>query len=61
MHYMHASFPQRSEEGLGSPETGVTDICGSPHGFWEQNPRSSEKEATWITAALSLQINNEGF
>lgn len=34
MHHMHACWPRRPEEDVGSVGTGVTDACGPPCGFW---------------------------
>lgn len=38
VYLMHAWDPQRSEEGIGSPRTGVADGCKPPCVFWELNP-----------------------
>jgi hypothetical protein len=32
MYHVHAWSPQRSQEGMGSPGTGVTDSCNLAHG-----------------------------
>jgi hypothetical protein len=35
---VHVWCPQRPEEGVRSPSSGVTDGCESPYGEWESNP-----------------------
>jgi hypothetical protein len=42
--------PLEAKEGIGSPENGVTDVCGPPlsYGCWELNPGPLEK----VTSAL---------
>lgn len=46
---------QRTEEGLGSPGTGVTDGGESPSGYWESNFTSLEKRPVLLTSEISLQ------
>lgn len=49
-----AWFPQRPEEGVGSPGTGVTDGCQLPCGFWESNPDPQKEQPVLLTAGPSL-------
>lgn len=38
-----------AEEGIGSPETGVTDGCELSRGWWELNSGPLEKEQALLT------------
>ena len=35
--YVSLVFMKRSEEGVGSPRTGVIDGCEPPNGYWVLN------------------------
>ena len=35
VYHVHVYCPGRSEEGIGSPGTGITDRCTLPSGCWE--------------------------
>lgn len=35
VYHVHVYCPRRSEEGIGSPGTGITDRCTLPSGCWE--------------------------
>lgn len=43
VHRIHVWFLWRSEEGVRSPETGVTGGCEPPSGCWESNLGSLEE------------------
>ena len=52
-------FPLRSEEGIGSLGTEVTDSCELPGGCWELNPASLEEQPQPVplTTEPSLQAH----
>nr|XP_042133715.1 A disintegrin and metalloproteinase with thrombospondin motifs 17-like [Peromyscus maniculatus bairdii] len=45
----------RTEEGIGSPGTGVIDSCESPCGCWELDVDPLEEQPMLLTIKLSLQ------
>lgn len=47
--------PWRPQEGLTSPETGVTEGCELPHRCWELNPESLEEKPVLLIPKPSLQ------
>lgn len=47
--------PQRPEQGIGSPDTGVTDTCELPHGCWESNLGSPQEQHMLSTTSPHLQ------
>jgi hypothetical protein len=55
---------QKTEEGTGSPGTGVADGCELPCGCWESNLSPLEEQAVLLTAEPCLQtpwfVTNEG-
>lgn len=56
VHHMCAWCPQRSEESVGSPETGVMDnyeSCKAPCGCWEPD-LGLFQEQVLMTAELAL-------
>ena len=54
--------PLRPDEGVGSPETRVTDGCRPPWVCWELNSRSSERAIKIISPATpkSSQTHCQG-
>lgn len=46
---------QRSEEGVGSPGTGVIEDCELACGCWELNPSSLQVRHVFLTMEPSLQ------
>lgn len=49
--------PQRPEDGLWFPGTGVTAGCQPPQEFWELNPSTlQEQPGLWATAEPSLKL-----
>lgn len=50
VHPMHVWYSQRFEEGIESPETGVTDVFN-----WEPNPGPLEEQQLLVTAEPALQ------
>lgn len=42
----YVQCPRNPAEGIRSPETGITDSCELPWGFWEPNPGSSGRAAS---------------
>jgi hypothetical protein len=52
---------QKSEEGVRSTGTGVTDGCKLPSGCWELNLRPLEEQPLFLTAEPSLQPQYKAF
>lgn len=55
VYHMHAWCPQRSEEGIRSPGTGVPDNCELPCGCWDLNLGSLEEKPVLLAAEPPLQ------
>lgn len=49
-------YPQRLEDGTGSPGTGVADGCEPICGCCESNPGSLEDQSVFLTAKPSFQL-----
>lgn len=47
--------PQKSEEGTGSPGTGVMDVCELLCWCWESNPGPLQELAVLLTAELPVR------
>jgi hypothetical protein len=45
-----ACWPKNPQEGIRAPGTGVTDICESPHRFWESHLGHLEEQPVLLTA-----------
>ena len=57
-HYVQHTFarwPQRSEKGVGSSGTGVTDGCEPPCKCWELNLGPLQEQQVFLTTKLSLE------
>lgn len=52
---VHVWCPQRSEEGVRCPSTGILDGREPPHGFWEPNPSPLKEQQVALTTEASLQ------
>lgn len=50
VYHLHAWCPQRTEEGIASPETGVTDSCEPPRVYWELNLGPRQEQQALLTA-----------
>ena len=59
VYHVSAWYLQKSEEGIKSPGTGVTDSC-KPCGCWEPNV-SSARAASALYTEPSLQLHHKGF
>lgn len=55
VHHMHALCPWRSEDGIESSGTGLTDGCDPPCGCWELNTDPLEEKPVLLTPELLLQ------
>lgn len=55
VHHVSACIPQRPQEGIGSPGTGITEGCKMPCGCSESNLGLLEKQPVFLTAWPSLQ------
>ena len=55
--YMDTLCLLRSEEGIGSPRTGITDGCESPGGRWELNFGPLQEQQVLLIAELSLHAH----
>lgn len=55
LHNGSAWCPGRLEEGIRSPETGVTDNGEQPCGCWELNVDLLQEQQLFLTAAPSVQ------
>ena len=51
--------PQRPEEGVRSPGTGITEGCELPRGYWELNLGPLEEQPVYLTTEPSLQLPME--
>lgn len=55
MHHVRAWCPQRSDEAIGSPGTGVTDGCELPRGYREPNKpwtmQGQHGSSCWATSS----------
>lgn len=47
-------YPQRPEEGVGPPGTGVTDCCQLPHWNWNRTQVPPQEQPVPITPEPSL-------
>jgi hypothetical protein len=54
-------FLQRSEEGVTSPGTGVTDVCKPPCGCWELNLGPLEEQPVCLITDIPLQPHRYNF
>lgn len=52
----HAWCLWKSEEGIGSPETGVTDGWEAPCGCWEMNTGTLKEQQVLLTVEPSFQL-----
>lgn len=57
VHHMHARCLWRVGEGIGSPETEITDSWEPLYVYWESNPGPPEKQSMIFTAELSLKLH----
>lgn len=55
MYYMHAQLPQKSQEDIKSPGTGVTDYHESLCKCWELNPGPLQEQQMFLTTKFQLQ------
>jgi hypothetical protein len=55
VHHICVCCPENPEEGIRSPESGVTDSCEPLGGCWESNPVPLQKQQGLLTAEPSLQ------
>ena len=53
---MWAQCLERSEEGVRAHETGVTDGCEPPCGYWELNRGPLKDHYVFLTSEPSLQL-----
>lgn len=53
----YAWCPQRSERGIRSSGTIITDGCGLPYGFWELNQYPLQEQQVFLTNDPSLQLH----
>ena len=49
LHKMYILCPKQPREGSRSPETGTTNGCEPPCGFWELKPGPLEEQPVLIT------------
>lgn len=49
------SHLQNPEKGVTFPETGMTDSCELPCGFWKSNSGPLEEPSVFLVSELSLQ------
>lgn len=52
VHHVHSCCLWKSEEGIGSPATGVTDGCDPPSGFWEPTLSPLHEQQVLLTTKL---------
>lgn len=60
VHYVHAWCLWRSEEGIGSPGTGIMDGCETLYGYWgsDQDPRSNKCcQTPSLLSSLHMHFN----
>ena len=53
--------PQRSDESIRFPGTGVTDSCELPCGCWESNPGPLQEQSVRVTTENSLKSSHPAF
>ena len=61
VHHVHAWCQSWSEEGDGSPGTGVTNGCERPGRCWEANMGSAQEQQVLLTAESFVQLPSLGF
>ena len=55
LYHTHTQCPQRTEEGVQTLRTGVTDSCEPPHGYWELDLDPRQENPTLLTTESLLQ------
>jgi hypothetical protein len=53
--FVHVLLSVEAQRGIESLDTGVSDSCELPCGFWELNPGPQEKQTVLLIDGLSLQ------
>lgn len=49
VHYIHAWYPWRSKEDVGSPRAGARDGCGPFFGCWDEKPGRLQEHPGLLT------------
>ena len=55
MQHLCTWYPQRTEEGVRTPGTGITDSCEPLCGYWELNLSSLEEHPVLLLTEPPLQ------